>query len=100
MYKKRSQLDDMNGLVLGVESKQTMRHYAQLTLDQRYQLQALTQQPIPHKDIAKQLGVSPATISRELARNQHHPYQALLAQDRADQKCQRPAYKLTALLSK
>jgi IS30 family transposase len=89
----------MNGLVLGVESKQTMRHYAQLTLDQRYQIQALTQQPIPQKDIAKQLGVSPATISRELARNQQHqPYQALLAQDRADQKCQRPAYKLTGSL--
>lgn len=89
----------MNCLVLGVESKQTMSHYTQLTLAQRYQIQALSQQPIRQLDIAIQLGVSPATISRELARNrQKEPYQAILAQERTAQLRQRPAYKLTGSL--
>lgn len=89
----------MNCLVLGVESKQTMPHYLQLTLAQRYQIQALSQRPIRQLDIAQQLGVSPATISRELARNrQKEPYQAIIAQERTAKLRQRPAYKLTGSL--
>lgn len=76
-----------------------MHHYFQLTLEQRYQIQALSQQPILQQDIAKQLGVSPATISRELARNrQIGTYQAIAAQERTAQLRQRSAYKLTGSL--
>jgi transposase, IS30 family len=89
----------MNCVVLGVKSNQTMPHYAQLTLAQRYQIQALTQQPIRQLDIAKQLGVSPATISRELARNrQTGTYQAIQAQERTARLRHRSAYKLTGSL--
>lgn len=79
-----------------------MAHYAQLTLAQRYQIQALSQQKCVQKDIAKQVGVSPATISRELARNRQtnsaQPYQAQIAQQRQEQVRQRQPYKLTGAL--
>ena len=76
-----------------------MAHYAQLTLAQRYQIQTLTQQPLSQKQIAKEVGVDPSTISRELARNrQPQVYQALAAQERRGQLRQRPAYKLTGSL--
>ena len=76
-----------------------MAHYAQLTLQQRYQIQALNQQPITQKQIAKQLGVDPATISRELARNRNGgAYQASIAQDRTGRLRQRTPYKLKGSL--
>ncbi len=78
-----------------------MAHYAQLTLAQRYQIQALTQQPLSQKQIAKEVGVDPSTISRELARNrQQQAYQAMAAQERRGQPGQRVAYKLTGSLKK
>jgi len=46
-----------------------MAHHAQLIMLQRYPIQALRQTSITQKDIAMQVGVSPATTSRELARN-------------------------------
>ncbi len=76
-----------------------MAHYAQLTLQQRYQIQALSQHPILQKQIAKQIGVTPATISRELARNRvNGPYQALAAHQRSGKLRQRQAYKLMGSL--
>ncbi len=43
--------------------------YKQLTQPQRYQLYSLKKMHVLQKDIAHELGVSPATISRELSRN-------------------------------
>lgn len=75
-----------------------MAHYAQLTLSQRYQIQTLCQQQLRQKDIATQVGVSAATISRELARNRlpdtAQPYQAPMAQECTKHRRQRQAYKL------
>lgn len=75
-----------------------MVHYTQLTLAQRYQIQTLHQQQYLQKNIAIQVGVSAATISRELARNRQpdvpQPYQAPAAQQRSQQVCKRTAYKL------
>ena len=75
-----------------------MLHYTQLTLAQRYQIQSLHQQKCPQKNIAIQVGVSTATISRELARNRHtdtgQPYQAQTAHESAKHRRQRQAYKL------
>jgi transposase, IS30 family len=74
-----------------------MPHFAQLTIAQRYQIQALSQLKMLQKDIAKQVQVSPATISRELSRNTTIAaleYQAEVAQGRPHQRRQRGAYKL------
>ncbi len=43
--------------------------YKHLTLQERYQISAYKKAGCKQKDIAKELGVSPATISRELIRN-------------------------------
>jgi IS30 family transposase len=79
-----------------------MAHYTQLTLTQRYQIQALSQQKYLQKHIASQVGVSTATISRELARNRPtdmtQSYQAQLAQQRSQQVRKRQAYKLNGAL--
>ncbi|MDC9594676.1 helix-turn-helix domain-containing protein, partial [Xenorhabdus sp. IM139775] len=48
--------------------KQT-RQYRQLTLGQRYQLQALYNKGFPQYQIAEALGVHASTVSRELKRN-------------------------------
>ncbi|MCX7744966.1 MAG: IS30 family transposase, partial [Flavobacteriales bacterium] len=45
------------------------KKYKQLSLEQRYQIQALLQAGMKQKQIARQLGVHPSTISRELRRN-------------------------------
>jgi IS30 family transposase len=45
------------------------KNYTQLSLEQRYQIEALLKAGIKQKDIASQLGVHPSTISRELRRN-------------------------------
>jgi len=46
-----------------------MKHYKQLTLAQRYQIQTLLQVGLNQTEIASELGVSKSTISRELKRN-------------------------------
>ena len=45
------------------------RHYKQLTLGQRYQIQALLGQGLFQKDIAAVIGTSKSALSRELSRN-------------------------------
>ena len=72
--------------------------YKRLTLAQRYLIQTLHQQGQIQHHIAQQVGVSQATISRELARNDHRPaqqpYQAEQAQKRAATAKTRTPYKL------
>lgn len=46
-----------------------MKHYKQLTLSQRYQIQSFLQVGLSQIKIAQQLGVHRSTISRELKRN-------------------------------
>jgi len=46
-----------------------MKHYKQLTLSQRYQIQSLLQVGFTQTRIALELGVNKSTISRELKRN-------------------------------
>lgn len=46
-----------------------MRHYTQLTREQRYQISALLDNNLTQTEIAKTLGVHKSTISRELKRN-------------------------------
>ncbi|MDR4471067.1 MAG: helix-turn-helix domain-containing protein [Nitrospirales bacterium] len=57
-----------------------MRHYTHLTLEQRYQIQALLNMGHPYQEIATVVGVHKATISREVRRNQgrrgYRPQQA------------------------
>jgi len=46
-----------------------MRHYRQLTQEERYQISALKRLGYTQRQIARELGRSPSTISRELRRN-------------------------------
>ena len=75
-----------------------MAHYTQLTLEQRYLIQTLTHQKHQQKDTAKQVGVNPSTISRELARYgqtyPNQPYQAVTAQQLSKATAKRKPYKL------
>jgi transposase, IS30 family len=85
------------------KSKYPMAHFAQLTIAQRYQIQTLNQLDIAQKDIAQHVNVSASTISRELCRNKPKTttqYQAEVAQQQAQQRCQRSPYKLKDNLSK
>ena len=79
-----------------------MAHYAQLTLDQRYLIQSLTHQNNQQKDTAKQAGVNPSTVSRELARYRqqypNQPYQAAVAQQLCKTTAKRKPYKLQGTL--
>lgn len=62
-----------------------------LTLEERIEIQALHQAKVGVRAIARQLGRSPSTISREL--NRHQPYgryRATRAQSRAFQNARRP----------
>jgi len=43
--------------------------YKQLTLQKRYQISTLLEYGYTQKEIAKELGVHPSTISREIRRN-------------------------------
>ena len=45
------------------------KNYNQLSLEQRYQIEALVKAGMKQKVIAEQIGFSPSTISRELRRN-------------------------------
>jgi len=57
-----------------------MKAYTQLTLEQRYQIQALLKTGHPYQEIAHVVGVHKSTISREVRRNQgrrgYRPQQA------------------------
>lgn len=70
------------------------KNYTQLSLVQRYQIQAFIKAEKKQKWIAEQLGVHPSTISRELSRNVAKrgstagSYVATNAQRRADQRHQ------------
>jgi len=46
-----------------------MKNYKQLTIHQRYQIEALIETEISKSEIAKIIGVDPSTVYRELARN-------------------------------
>jgi IS30 family transposase len=73
--------------------------YRQLTLDERYQIQALHKQRLPAAAIARQLGRHRSTVTRELARNSQCPadrpgfYAAYMAQqmcaERRKEKCRK-----------
>ena len=57
-----------------------MRSYTQLTLEQRYQIQALLNMGHSYREIATVVGVHKSTISREVGRNKgsrgYRPQQA------------------------
>lgn len=61
-----------------------MRTYTQLSLDERYQIQAMVRQRYSQAAIARELGRSASTISREVRRNRYsidfEPYKATYAQ--------------------
>ena len=64
-----------------------MRHYRQLTQEERYQITALKGLGYTQRQIAREIGRSPSTISRELRRNQGiDGYQAETAQQVADRR--------------
>jgi len=64
--------------------------YRQLSLDERYQIQALLRAHWSQSDIARGLGRAPSTISRELARNADpraaQPYLAMRASKRTHRR--------------
>ena len=45
------------------------KNYTQISLIQRYQIEALVKAGMKQKMIAANIGVDPSTVSRELARN-------------------------------
>ena len=75
-----------------------MATYKRLTLAQRYLIQSLHQQRKTQHCMAQQIGVSQATISRELAKHYrqqpNQPYDAQQAQQRAGAANKRTPYKL------
>jgi transposase, IS30 family len=79
-----------------------MPTYKRLTLEQRYTIQTLHQQSHDQTYIARIVGVSQATISRELARFQaaypQQTYQAAGAQQRATQQQKQQPHKLKGTL--
>ena len=46
-----------------------MKHYRQLTQEERYQISALLELGSSRRKIAQRLGRSPSTIGREIERN-------------------------------
>ena len=79
-----------------------MATYKRLTLAQRYLIESLHQQRKTQQCMAQQVGVSQATISRELAKYQpqqpQQPYDAQQAQQQAGETTKRTPYKLKGLL--
>lgn len=57
-----------------------MRHYDQLTLEQRYHLYALCKMSKSRKEMVEKIGVHPSNISKELSRDRgkrgYRPLQA------------------------
>ena len=62
--KKESPFEDSRRLIIFV-----LRMYKQLTSEQRSQIFALLQRKCPRKEIARIVGISQSTLSRELKRN-------------------------------
>ena len=62
--KKESPFEDSGRLIIFV-----LRMYKQLTSEQRSQIFALLQRKCPRKEIARIVGISQSTLSRELRRN-------------------------------
>ena len=62
--KKESLFEDSRRLIIFV-----LRMYKQLTSEQRSQIFALLQRKCPRKEIARIVGISQSTLSRELRRN-------------------------------
>ena len=62
--KKESPFEDSRRLIIFV-----LRMYKQLTSEQRSQIFALLQRKCPRKEIARIVGISQSTLSRELRRN-------------------------------
>jgi len=79
-----------------------MRHYDQLTLEQRYHLYALCKMGKSEKEMAEELGVHSSTISRELRRNWrkkgYRPEQAHKKAMTRRKKARRPS-KWTSLVT-
>ena len=75
-----------------------MRNYKQLSQGQRYQIEILLKAGHTQKEIAQQLNVSSATISREIKRNKgkrgYHPKQAQIKADKCRSKAAK-ALKMT-----
>ena len=63
-YKKKSPFEDSRRLIIFV-----LLMYKQLTSEQRSQIFALLQRKCPRKEIARIVGISQSTLSRELRRN-------------------------------
>jgi len=70
-----------------------MRHYRQLTQEQRYQIEGLKKAGYLQKEIAKEVGVSASTISRELRRNRGRAGYAGAVAQRTRNRRQRQARK-------
>jgi IS30 family transposase len=70
------------------------KHYTQLSLEQRYQLEVLFGKGFSQKEIAESIGRSPSTICRELRRNMNSRgpgagiYNAVRAQEKAETRHQ------------
>jgi len=68
-----------------------MKHYKQLTREQRYQISGLKKAGLNQSRIADEVGVNKSTISRELRRNKGrrgwHPKQAQELRDGRREKC-------------
>lgn len=60
------------------------RLYSQLTLDERYQIQALNELGFSAREISRRLNRSNKTISRELSRHLQGVYYAKIAHHTAD----------------
>lgn len=79
-----------------------MANYKRLTLAQRYLIHTLHHQTCTQQNIAQRVGVSQATISRELAKYSHsypkQTYDAQQAHQRAGEAKKRTSYKLEGQL--
>ena len=68
-----------------------MKHYKQLTSEQRYQISGLKKAGLKHCQIATEVGVHKSTISREFARNKGrrgwHPKQAQELRNERRKQC-------------
>lgn len=77
-----------------------MRHYAQLTQHQRYQIEVGIARGCSNKEVAEDVGVHPSTVSRELRRNQSFEslwgYDARSAEHRTLQRRRRPQHQTDA----
>ncbi|HHD80032.1 MAG TPA: IS30 family transposase [Campylobacterales bacterium] len=67
--------------------------YKHLTLEQRYHIQAYKSRGYTNKEIAKQLGVHPSTISREIHRNKGEIFSIYFAGGAEKKAKKRQAYK-------